>query len=286
MLPPTATGIAPPPSEGTLANHARFIEDVSIPDGTLIVAGESFTKTWRIQNIGSETWVPGYFFVFINGDRMEGQALTLTQETAPGATIDLSVPMIAPDEPGTYFGYWMFQTPDTEEGVDGPIFGIGANASQALFVQINVVLGTPTPTPTLTPTNTPVGATAVPATATATPGPKVINVSLGVDTNSSVGACPSALNFNAIVTLNGPTTFTYRVNALSNDPSYTFTGIPADTIQSTQQGIHTVTLPFTLSITKTVSGQISFEVTAPVNLTSPPHCFCGYLPIKGKNPFR
>jgi methionine-rich copper-binding protein CopC len=273
-LVPTATGVGSvSTTEGTLANHARFIEDVSIPDGTLIVAGDLFTKTWRIQNIGSESWVPGYFFVFINGDRMEGQAITLTQETAPGATIDVSVPMTAPLEAGTYIGYWMFQAPDTEEGEDGAIFGIGANATQALYVQINVILPTPSPTPTLTPTNTPVGATPAAATPTPTPGPSVVNVSLGVDGNSFVGTCPATLTFNAVVTLDGPLTFNYRVNALANDANYTFSDVPADTIESTQQGDHTVTLPFTLSITETVSGQISFEITSPSNVTSPPILF-------------
>ena len=270
-LAPTATSISPlATTDGTLANHARFVEDVTIPDGTLVIAGETFTKTWRIQNIGSETWVPGYFFVFINGDRMEGEAITITQETAPGAAIDISVPMIAPAETGTYIGYWMFQAPDTEEGVDGPVFGIGANASPALYVQVNVTLPTPSPTPTLTPTNTPVGATPGPATETPTPGPSVVNISLGVDGNSYVGTCPATINFTAVVTLSGPLTFNYRVNAIASNSNYTFTGIPADTIESTQQGVHTVTIPFTLSLTQTVSGQISFEVTSPTNLTSPP----------------
>lgn len=272
---PTATsvGALPTANNGVLANHARFIEDVSIPDGTLVIAGDTFTKTWRIQNIGSETWIPGYFFVFINGDRMEGQAITLTQETLPGGTIDISIPLEAPAEAGTYIGYWMFQAPDTDAGADGPVFGIGTNASQALYVQVNVILPTPSPSATVTPTNTPIGATALPATATATPGPSVVNVSLGIDANSYVGTCPATLTFNAVVTLDGPLTFTYRVNAIPNDPTYTFTDVPADTIESTQQGVHTVTIPFTLSITKTVSGQISFQITAPSNLTSPPIAF-------------
>jgi hypothetical protein len=271
---PTATGVGPaPPSDGALTNQARFIEDVTIPDGTLVVAGNIFTKTWRIQNIGSESWTTDYYFVFINGDRMEGQALTLTQEIAPGGIIDISVPMIAPLEAGTYFGYWMLQSPDTEEGDDGPVFGIGANASQALYVQINVILPTPTPTATLTPTAIPEGSTPEPATHTPTPGPNVVNVSLGIEANSFVGACPATLNFTAIVTLSGPLTFNYRVNALASEGNYTFTGIPTDTVASTQAGPHTVTIPFSLSITQTVSGQISFEVTSPSNSISPPILF-------------
>jgi hypothetical protein len=273
---PTATSAGTlPPANGTLANHARFVEDITISDGTLVVAGDPFIKTWRIQNIGSETWVPGYFFVFINGDRMEGQAITITQQTLPGATIDISIPMIAPLEAGTYTGYWMFQAPDTEEDDDGPLFGIGANASQALYVQVNVILPTPAPTNTVTPTNTPVGATAAPTTptATATPSPGVVNVSLGVDANAFNGTCPATFNFTAVVTLSGPVTFSYRVNAVANNTSYSFTDIPSGTIESTEAGPHTVEIPFTMNLTATVSGQITFAITSPTNLTSPPIAF-------------
>lgn len=278
---PTATSVgAVPPSDGTLANHARFIEDVSIPDGTLVVAGDPFTKTWRIQNIGSETWVPGYFFVFINGDRMEGKAITLTQTTAPGGTLDISIPMIAPAQAGSYTGYWMFQTPDLEEGKDGPLFGIGANASQALYVQVNVILPTPAPTNTATPTNTPQGATpeATTPTVTPTPGPSVINVSLGVDNNAYTGTCPATLNFTAILTLSGPLTFNYRVNAIANNSNYTFSDVPSGSLESTQDGLHTVEIPFSLNLTATVTGQISFEITAPSNQTSPPIAFAVTCP--------
>ncbi|NUM47699.1 MAG: hypothetical protein HUU38_23590 [Anaerolineales bacterium] len=276
ILAPTATSVgAVTPSDGTLANHARFIEDVTIPDGTLVVAGDPFTKTWRIQNIGSETWIPGYFFVFINGDRMEGQAITITTQTLPGGTIDISIPMIAPLEAGTYTGYWMFQTPDTEEGEDGPLFGIGANASQALYVQVNVILPTPAPTSTATPTNTPVGATpeATTPTPTATPGPGVVSVSLGVDSNAYTGTCPATLTFKAIVTLSGPVTFNYRVNAIASNSSYTFGDVPSGVIASTETGPHTVEIPFSLNITGTVSGQISLEITSPTNVTTPPIAF-------------
>ena len=33
-----------------------WIKDVTIPDGTQLKAGESFTKTWLVQNIGGCAW--------------------------------------------------------------------------------------------------------------------------------------------------------------------------------------------------------------------------------------
>lgn len=153
-LPPTAV---PSPSPtipvSTFDDHALFLEDVSIPDGTEIIGGEDFVKTWRIQNIGLETWTKDYAFVFVNGERMEGFPISLDREVVPGGIIDISIPMTAPLEGGAYTGYWMFTN------ADDAVFGIGDGANQAVVVSIFVI--EPTPVPTATPTLAP--------TATATP---------------------------------------------------------------------------------------------------------------------
>ncbi len=146
--PPTPTATADPLA---LANHALFITDVTIPDGTEIIAGENFTKTWRLQNIGQNTWTSEYSVVFVNGDRMEGQPINFAQDIPPGGIVDIAIPMIAPLEAGTYTGYWMLSD------ADDAIFGIGRFADQAFLITIDVILPTPTPTSTVTrtPTATP-----------------------------------------------------------------------------------------------------------------------------------
>jgi hypothetical protein len=134
-----------------LENHALFITDVTIPDGTEIVAGTSFTKTWRLQNIGQNTWTTDYSVVFVNGDRMEGQPINFSADVPPGGNVDVTIQMIAPDEAGTYTGFWMLSD------ADDAIFGIGQFADQAFLVTIEVIEPTPTPTSTATsaPTATP-----------------------------------------------------------------------------------------------------------------------------------
>ena len=273
--PPTETPLPQPPTptvEAAFELHAQFVADVTIPDGTPIVAGETFSKTWRIRNIGSQTWTTDYAFVFINGDRMEGQAINLPAEVPPGGEIDITIPMIAPDEPGTYIGYWMLQTPDTGPN-DGALFGLGDNADQALYVEIQVIPPTPTPTHTPTPTATPEGGSETP---TATPTPEsqgVLLVALTVDTNAYLGACPANLTFTATLTLSGPLSLDYQVEALPDDPGYTFTDLPAGSLDSAQQGTHTVTIPFTLPVDATLSGQVTFRVTTPNDISSPPVVF-------------
>ena len=135
---PTPTNLPIP--EPSLDYHAEFVDDVTIPDDTVLVAGERFTKIWRLRNVGRQTWTTEFAFVFINQDRMEGQAILLPREVASGGTIDISIDMIAPSGVGTYIGYWGVQQ------ADGSVFGIGETASEFIYVKIQVILPTPTAT--------------------------------------------------------------------------------------------------------------------------------------------
>jgi hypothetical protein len=58
--------------------------------------GETFTKTWKVQNSGSCAWDAGFKFQLSGGDAMGATAVTLPAAVAAGATYDISVPMTAP----------------------------------------------------------------------------------------------------------------------------------------------------------------------------------------------
>lgn len=89
-------------------NRASFVQDVTVPDNTAFAVNKSFTKTWRLKNVGTCTWTSGYQVVFDSGDKMGGpdsQQLT-TGTVASGQTIDVSLNLVAPSSPGTYKGNW------------------------------------------------------------------------------------------------------------------------------------------------------------------------------------
>jgi hypothetical protein len=134
-----------------------WVKDVTIPDNTVVNPGQSFTKTWLVQNSGSCAWEAGFKLVFISGEAMNGQTLTLSQSVAPGAQIELSVPMIAPtNKTGTVRGDWRMST------ATGTFFG------DQIYIQIVIGNSTLTPTgqvPSATPTATST------STPTATPTP-------------------------------------------------------------------------------------------------------------------
>jgi hypothetical protein len=81
--------------------------DVTIPDDTVVAPNEDFTKTWRLKNIGTCSWTPSYAVIFFGGTSMGGPVVqALTGNVNPGQTVDLSVDLEAPGEPGTYTGNW------------------------------------------------------------------------------------------------------------------------------------------------------------------------------------
>ena len=147
---PTSTTAPPSPTpsaEPPCSDRAAFVADVTIPDNSRLSPGQAFVKTWRLRNAGTCIWTTAYALVFVGDDQMGGPAsIALASEVAPGATVDLSVNLIAPTAPGTYRGRWQLRN------ANGALFGIGDAGDSPFWVRI--VVG-PTPTPTSTPTRTP-----------------------------------------------------------------------------------------------------------------------------------
>ena len=141
---PTAVPTAAPyiptqiPPAGCI-NGMTFVADVTIPDGSVVVPGNYFRKTWRVMNNGTCDWTPGYSFVFVGGDQMNGNNIIIPDYVAAGQTYDLSVDMVAPTDPGSYKGSWQMFAPT------------GLNFGETIWV--NVVVGDgpqpvyPTPVP-------------------------------------------------------------------------------------------------------------------------------------------
>lgn len=125
-------------------NQVTFVKDVTIPDGEVVEASDTFTKTWRLKNSGSCTWNSDYDLVFDSGNQMNAPASKpLTGgSVAPGANVDVSVDLKAPNSAGTYKA--VFQLRDD----DGVIFTTGG-----IWVEIEVEDASPT-SHTVTLTNT------------------------------------------------------------------------------------------------------------------------------------
>ncbi len=116
-----------------LCNAAAFVKDITISDGTMVGAGDDFTKTWRVRNVGTCSWSTSYALVFVSGNRLSAPSTVgMPGYVAPGQFIDLSVDMSAPEDNGSYQGYWKLRDPA------GNLFGNGAQAQTPFWVDINV----------------------------------------------------------------------------------------------------------------------------------------------------
>lgn len=106
---PAATRSAGATSAG---GTAAFIAE-NYPDGSVLEPGESFTKTFELQNTGHTTWTSNYHLVLQPSDSGEtfGSLPTVAfpQQVPAGEKVTLSIPLVAPSTPGTYTVSWKLQ---------------------------------------------------------------------------------------------------------------------------------------------------------------------------------
>ncbi|RIA80248.1 hypothetical protein C1645_792940 [Glomus cerebriforme] len=97
--------------------NSCFIEDVNVPDGTVLVPQAQFLKIWKMSNNGSITWPESTVLQYVGGQRMFNDALIKSGEEAGvpkipvgpvevGKTVCISADLQAPPEPGKYVSFW------------------------------------------------------------------------------------------------------------------------------------------------------------------------------------
>lgn len=89
-----------------ICDDAKWVDDVTVPDGTQMSPGQDFVKTWKIRNTGSCTWGTGYAPIFAFGEKMGGIAEPMTGAVAPGEEVEISVRFKAPSNTGEFASTW------------------------------------------------------------------------------------------------------------------------------------------------------------------------------------
>jgi len=153
-LAPTFTSTPEPPRPTNTAdctNSAAFVTDVTIPDNTEIVGGETFIKTWRILNTGTCIWASDYTLSHYSDERMNAPASVPLAITYPGQTLDISVPLTAPNTLGKHRGNFVIKNPA------GLIMKIDSDSRLWLIIDVKTVTAA---TAAVGATNTPAGTSA------------------------------------------------------------------------------------------------------------------------------
>ncbi|RPI82768.1 MAG: hypothetical protein EHM41_17580 [Chloroflexi bacterium] len=234
-------------------DKAEFVADMTISDGTEIAPGASFTKTWRLKNVGTTTWLASHYtLVHISNDAISGPAsVNFPKDVAPGESVDLSVDLKAPTTTGSHISYWKLKNDRSL------LFGIGPTGQDSFYVQIKVVVGT--------------GTTQLAPTATNSNGAGLVTATnITIDPATFTGACPKKHTITILFNLVSASTLTYKLEAGSDTPGFTFT-IPGAQTNSFPAGQST--LVFDLDLSSSGSGWVKFHITSPVDHVSLPATF-------------
>ena len=145
--PAPVTGSPTPPCDKAAAGNPI---DITIPDDTVMEAGQPFTKKWGLINAGTCNWTPKYAAAWFSGEMLGAPStVPIGVLVQPGSSAEISVDMVAPLEPGTYRSNWKLQNES------GTLFGIGPNGDSPFWVQIVVeTVSTSTPEPSPLPSST------------------------------------------------------------------------------------------------------------------------------------
>ncbi|MGQ9625755.1 MAG: NBR1-Ig-like domain-containing protein [Anaerolineae bacterium] len=131
----TATATSTVTPTPTCVPDAKFISDITVPDGSTFLPGEPIHKIWRMKNTGTCSWGEGYNWVFVRGDRLEATPIQEAPSASPGEEANIELRLRAPYVEGIYKSVWQMRAPS------GQLFG------EVAYVWIKVELPeTPSPT--------------------------------------------------------------------------------------------------------------------------------------------
>ncbi len=95
-----------PTRQANCVNQLRFLEDLTIPDGTEVHPGERITKRWLIKNEGSCNWDQSYSMQLISGLALGAAKIQQLYPASQNAKAILEIGFTAPDNTGRYNSWW------------------------------------------------------------------------------------------------------------------------------------------------------------------------------------
>jgi hypothetical protein len=125
-LTPSSLPFEGPSPTPACTNDLSFIQDVTIPDNTVVAASSPLDKQWQLQNSGTCNWDSRYRLRFIDGDPLGAATEQALYPARAGTKFTLRLLYTAPSAPGTYTSEWQAYAPQ------GTPFGV------SFFVKIVV----------------------------------------------------------------------------------------------------------------------------------------------------
>ena len=136
---------------GTPLGYAFVNFENTAGDYTNVQPGRQFTVAWTLRNSGTITWTGDFRLTYVEASTPETQDhararlgaeasyrlrdLTGREQVAPGESVRLPLPLVAPQHPGWYASHWQLQTE------------AGKPIGSPLWLRINVQGAAPGPKP-------------------------------------------------------------------------------------------------------------------------------------------
>jgi len=99
----------------------RYIEDLSIPDGSQVFSGERLDKRWSVENNGSCNWDKDYRLKLVAGPELGADVEQALYPARIGSQAIIRIIFTAPNEPGVYRSAWQAYNPAGQPFGD-PVF--------------------------------------------------------------------------------------------------------------------------------------------------------------------
>ncbi len=115
---PNLPGSAPIPA---CLDNLYYLEDLTIPDGSLVAPGSSLDKQWLVENNGTCNWDEHYLLRLVAGSALAAPSEQALYPARAGAQAVIRILFTAPAEPGTYRSAWQAYNPQGIQFGD-PIF--------------------------------------------------------------------------------------------------------------------------------------------------------------------
>jgi len=95
---------------------SKFIRDFTFPDGSSVVAGENFDKSWVIKNTSDKAWPAGTYLQHVGGSKFPLTFSSTVPAAKPGEEVTVSITIRAPAEEGKVSGYFRLYHPIGQVG--------------------------------------------------------------------------------------------------------------------------------------------------------------------------
>jgi hypothetical protein len=94
------------------ANNLEFLQDITIPDDTIVSFGSTIDKQWLVKNNGTCNWDATYHLIWIGGDPLSATQEQMLFPAKAGTQATLQILFTAPAAAGTYESSWQAYGPD------------------------------------------------------------------------------------------------------------------------------------------------------------------------------